>query len=123
MGEQEEEDVWLTRLVEGIHVIGGVESGLELLHLAYYHHLVVSVVFLFLPFLFMRALGLLLSFIPVLSSLPSLSSISYRALSSLFSALNGGLPLLLPASFLSSLLASSPLPAFHLPSSALPLHS
>ena len=109
-GGEEGEDEWLMWWSAGIHALVEVQSVGELLEYAYCYHLLLSFVFLVLPYsvtvatLSSTSITLAaLSSMPGLEFLSSLSQLSsYSLFSWLVSVHNGGLPLLLPGWMLST---------------------
>ena len=115
-GEGEVEDEWLMWWSTGIHALVEVQNVGELLEFAYRYHLLLSLIFLLLPYsIIVAALRSASLTLYLLSSLPGLESLSasdrlssYSLSSWLVSVHNGGLPLLLPDWMLSMAAFSYP---------------
>ena len=121
----EGEDEWLMWWSAGIHALVEVQSIGELLELAYTYHLLLSLVFLVLPYsITVAALSSTSITLSALSSIPGLHFLapllrlsSFGLFSWLISVHNGGLPLLLPEWMLTA--ASFSYPATYFSSSFL----
>ena len=113
---EEGEDEWLMWWSAGIHALVEVQNVGELLELAYCYHLLLSLVFIVLPYSVtvatLSSASITLSALSTLPGLTFLSSLQHLSSYSLFSWLvsvhNGGLPLLLPEWALSTAAFSYP---------------
>ena len=113
----EEEDgesaLVMDRLVDVINVISAIDSMAELTQHVYRCHLAVSTVCIVAPYVLLHNVSAALC---MLTGVPPVSAISSSLLASAVSVINGGLPLLLPSSFVSWLTPGADAVPFQLPS-------